>query len=136
MKADFEFLVAAGVAALVGLVVWKIILLLAGRHRAFCQASIKAYDISKWSDQVPAEEIPDAPELRKILVAVFLNREIPDQKIRNLEFLLLTLRYPFLEIATADRLLKIMTDLNPSSEQFGLIRELKFWIEERELECQ
>ena len=135
-KADLELLVASGVIVLVGLVVWQLALLLTGRRRSFCRDSMRRYDRSGWVNQVPNSKLPDMLELRRIVVAVFNNREIPDEKIRNLEFVLLTLKHPFLEVATSDRLWELMTDLDPSSERFRLMRELKFWIEERELERQ
>lgn len=135
-KADLELLVASGVIVFVGLVVWQLALLLTGRRRSFCRDSMRRYDRSGWVNQVPNSELPDMLELRRIVVAVFNNREIPDEKIRNLEFVLLTLKHPFLEVATSDRLWELMTDLDPSSERFRLMRELKFWIEERELERQ
>ena len=55
-------------------------------------------------------ELPDMLELRRIVVAVFNNREIPDEKIRNPSSSLLTLKHPFLEVATSDRLWELMTD--------------------------
>lgn len=124
---DIELLATGFVLCIVGLVVYWCALLIDERRRRF-EYSMRVRQ--REEEMRMRRECPCNMELMQMCQLLFLLREIGDERSRMLKFRDATLVHPFLAECDDDSLLEMLTDTDPASERYRLLREIRFWMVE------
>lgn len=126
-RTDIELLVAGFCICTVGLVVYLCALSMDERRRRFEYSQrIRGYE----ERMRMRRKCPCNMELMQICQLLFLLREIGDEQSRMFKFRHATLVHPFLAECDDDSLLEMLTDTDPASERYRLLREIRFWMVE------